>query len=64
MGNDPFGARQALMEMAVAALLISFCLHWAAILIAQVWPWLLLIAATVGAIRLAIVWVRWRNSGW
>lgn len=54
MTGDPFNIRKALLELAVTVLVVAFCLHWAALLIAEVWPWLLGISCV--ALVLAIGW--------
>lgn len=60
MNRDPFGFRQMLMEFAVAVLVVAFCLHWAVILIEQVWPWLLgfFVTSMLGTIAWRVWWYR------
>lgn len=63
MDNDPFHLRRFLLELAFTVLIVSFCLHWAALLVAEVWPWLVGIGCTL--LIGALLW-RWRqrSRGW
>ncbi|MBK6870814.1 MAG: hypothetical protein IPJ14_09730 [Kineosporiaceae bacterium] len=64
MSRDPFGLRQTLVELAVTVLIVSFCLHWAVQLLAEVWPWLVGLGG--GVVMLGIGWrvLQYRRDRW
>lgn len=62
--NQPSSGPDRLVEACFSLLAAAVALYLAARLIEAVWPVLVLIAASVGAVVGVAAWLRWNRQGW
>jgi uncharacterized membrane protein YvlD (DUF360 family) len=64
MSPSNFSGPERLIEGCFSLLAAAVALYLAARLIEAVWPVLLVLAASIGAVVGIVVWLRWNRQGW